>query len=101
MGQGTGGKTATVQVSYRLERIGLKGGVSVAVISMNGAVTAWLYPAGLDRHLVAGSGPPHGTMSGEIQLDLSAKWMVGLTMSMEDQWGTDHGLKTRTTTVAQ
>lgn len=101
MGPGTGGKTATVKVTYRLERIGLKGDVPVAVISMNGAVTAWLSPAGLDRHLVASSTTPSGTMSGEIHLDLSAKWVVGLTMSMEDQWGTDRGFKTLMTTTAQ
>ena len=103
MGPGTGGRTATLQVTYRLERIGSEGGARVAVISMNGEVTAWLELAGLspNQHLVASSRRPTGTMSGEIHLDLDAKWVVGLTMTMEDQWGTEYGLKTSMTTVAQ
>lgn len=104
MGPGTGGLwTAILQVTYRLERIGLKNGVRVAVISMNGAVTGWLKLAGLspNQHLVKSSRPPSGTMSGEIHLDLDAKWMVGLTMSMEDEWGTTRGIKNRMTSTAQ
>lgn len=88
-GPGTGGDSATMRVNYRLERIDVKGDVSVAVISMNGEIISWFQ---FGRR----TGPSPGTMTGEVQLDLSAKWIVGLMMSMQ------HGrLKTRMTTTAQ
>jgi hypothetical protein len=101
LGQGTGGRAAIVLVTYRLERIGLSGTARVAVISISGVVTSLLDPVGPDRHLVATRGPVSGTVSGEMHLDLTAGWLIGLTMSLEDQGATERGMKTIMTTVAQ
>lgn len=104
MGPGTGGLwTAILQVNYRLERVDLKGGARVAVISMKGAGTAWLKRVGQspNQRLEKSLRPASGTISGEILMDLDAKWMVGLTVSMEDEWGTTHGLKTHMTKTSQ
>lgn len=104
MGPGTGGLwTAILQVSYRLERVDLKGGARVAVISMKGAGTAWLKQVGQspNQRLEKSLRPASGAISGEILMDLDAKWMAGLTVSMEDEWGTTHGLKTHMTKTSQ
>jgi len=103
LGPGTAGRTATLHVAYRLERIGSEGGERVAVVSMNGTVTGWLELAGLYPHqyLAPSSRQPSGTLTGEIHIGLSAKRIVGLTMSMEDGWGTKYGLKTRMTMTVQ
>jgi hypothetical protein len=104
-GPGTGNLwTRILQVTYRLERVDLRGAARVAVISMKGAGTAWLKRVGnfpdqqrLEKSLRPGS----GAISGEILMDLDAKWMVGLTVSMEDEWGTTRGLKTHMTKTSQ
>jgi tetratricopeptide (TPR) repeat protein len=101
MGPGTGGLVALTEVTYKLERIGVVGGKHVAVISMTGGFVAWFRPAEMKGREVTRSSTPSGSLTGEIQLDLDAKWLLGRTVSMENAWGTDHGRRIRMTMVAE
>lgn len=102
LGPGSGGLYADVEVAYRLERVGLKGGARVAVISMNGVIVVWSHSVGLkgDRAATPNATPELSSMSGELHIDLDAGWMVGLTVNIENQWGTPQGRKTRLTRTA-
>jgi hypothetical protein len=103
MGPGTGGMHGEVQVTYKLQRVDLAHGARVAVISMNGAIVTWLEPVGLRGQLKAipNAAPDMSSVSGELRLDLDASRMVGLTVNIENRWGTSRGHRTRMTRIAQ
>lgn len=103
MGPGTGGRYGEVQVTYRLERVDLVGGARVAVISMNGAIVTWLERVGQKGQLKASpnTAPATSSVSGELRFDLDARRMAGLTVNIENRWGTPRGFRTHMTKVAQ
>ena len=75
----------------------------MAVISMNGAIVTWLEPVGLRRELKAipNAAPEMSSVSGELRLDLDASRMVGITVNIENRWGTPQGRRMRMTRFAQ
>jgi len=99
-GWGNSGRTAVVQITYRLERIEGQGSARVAVVSMKGAFLAWRILAST-RSAASTGGPVPGTLSGELRIDLDARRLVSLETILDRNWGMDQdrGFRTRMTKV--
>lgn len=98
--QALGGPTGAVVTTCRLERIETRGGRRVAIIVFD-VVTP---PMRLDTPMRISSGPMHTI--GELQLDLDAGWVVGLSMTMTGSTHTAMGdvsmrMVTRQTTLEE
>jgi hypothetical protein len=103
MGPGTRGLQGEAQVTYRLNRIDRVGGARVGVISMNGAIVNWLEPDRQKGELKASpnTAAAMSSVSGELRFDLDARRLVGLTLNIENRWGTPQGSRTHMTKIAQ
>jgi hypothetical protein len=80
-GMGAGAGSAGWIITFRLERVERQGGSRIAVISMNGSMSA-------GGQLAGGEGlSASGSLSGEFRIDLGASRMVGMRMNMDASMG--------------
>jgi hypothetical protein len=80
-----GGPAASVVATYRLERIEIRGGHRVAVISSDVVMP----PMALEAPMRMSSGPMHTV--GETEFDLDAGWIVRRTETMTGSTHTEMG----------